>query len=74
MEQLVVNAAEAAQMLNMSDRQTLEWLEHGVLPGYRIGRSWKVPIEDLRQFVSNRASMEAAERRKIYEEVQDQGE
>lgn len=72
MEQLVISAAEAATALNMSDKETLEWLESGELPGYRVGRGWKVPVELLRSYVINRAETEAAERRSINEEVQNQ--
>lgn len=72
MEQLVISAAEAAAALNMSDKETLEWLESGELPGYRVGRNWKVPVSLLRAYVVSRAEAEAAERRTINEEVQNQ--
>lgn len=74
MEAMVVCAADAATLLRMSDSQCLKMLDSGDLPGYRDGREWKIPKVLLERYVIERAEREAAERRRVHEEVQNQGE
>ena len=70
----VVSAREASKLLNMSLERTLEWLDRGELPGYRVETRWKIPVQLLQSYVIERAEREAEERRKVYEEVQSKRE
>lgn len=70
MEALVISAREASKLLNISLAKTLEWLEAGELPGYKVNTYWKIPRVSLENYVIERAERESAERRKNHEEVQ----
>ena len=69
MERLVITAAEAAESLQLSKARMLEMLDHGEVPAYRDGTSWKIPIALLEKYVMDRAIREADERRVINEKV-----
>lgn len=66
MDQLNVSIAEAAKMIGVQTSKMLEMVEKGVIPAWRDGRNWKIPIESLREWNKARAVREAAERRKAY--------
>lgn len=55
-ERLAVNAAEAAQMLGISERSLWAWTREGKIPSIKIGRRVLYSVEALRQFVSRNSS------------------
>jgi excisionase family DNA binding protein len=45
-----LRVSEAAEYLSCCRRTVYELLESGRLPGFRIGRAWRIRQEDLQQF------------------------
>jgi len=50
-EQRYVTLAEAANYLGMSPKTLYGWAEHGMMPGYKVGRVWRFDRTELDQFV-----------------------
>lgn len=67
MEKMVVSANEAAELLNQSNEQTIEALNNGEIPAYKIGRNWKIPVDGLRTYVNKKAQHEMQKRKKARE-------
>ena len=63
MERLVVTPQEAADMLATSPNNIYPLLETGVIPAYRQGSYWKIPVHSLKEYVISLAHNEAQERR-----------
>ena len=63
MERLVVTPAEAADMLATSPNRIYTLLESGELPAYRQGSYWKIPVDILKTYVTEKAITESKERR-----------
>ncbi len=63
MERLVVTPNDAAEMLATSPNKIYEMLEAGVLPAYKQGSYWKIPVHSLQEYVISKAHKEAKERR-----------
>lgn len=72
MKTLVVTAAEAAELLKTSDSSVIKKLDAGIIPGYRDGNTWKIPVELLKEYVKDRALLEAKNRQMIREEESDE--
>jgi excisionase family DNA binding protein len=43
---------DVAAQLKVQPRTVLEWLRTGKLPGYKLGRLWRVDPEDLKKFLA----------------------
>lgn len=50
-EPLAVTRAQAAKMLNLSERMVFELTKKGELPSKRIGRSVRIPYKALLDFI-----------------------
>lgn len=57
MERLLVRPTEAAELLGVSRSKIYELLASGELPSVKIGKSIRVPVEELRQWVSSRVNL-----------------
>jgi excisionase family DNA binding protein len=44
-------AEQVAALLQLSPKTIKDWLRAGKLPGYKIGRAWRVRQEDLEAFI-----------------------
>lgn len=64
MEAIIVSASEAARLLATSKETVLGQLEAGIIPGYREGKNWKIPIASLEEYAVTRAKRETEKRRK----------
>ncbi|MFJ2509559.1 helix-turn-helix domain-containing protein [Arthrobacter citreus] len=40
---------EVALLLNISRQNTYSWLRDGVIPGYKIGNTWRVIRDELKE-------------------------
>lgn len=64
MEQLVVTPEEARVALKLGREELKCLLESGILPAYKDGRNWKIPVETLKEYPVKRAEEESSRRRK----------
>lgn len=64
MEQLVVSANTARQMLGISPNKMKELLETGEIIAYKSGSAWKIPVRALEEYVLAKARKETQRRRK----------
>jgi excisionase family DNA binding protein len=53
MEKLLMRPTEAANALGLGRSKIYELIANRAIPSVRIGRSVRVPIEELRQWISN---------------------
>lgn len=44
-----LSVEEVAQLLNISPQNTYSWLRNGVIPGYKIGNTWRVIRDELKE-------------------------
>ena len=56
MEQLLVRPSEAAELLGLGRSKVYALIASGELPSVKIGKSIRVPVEELRQWVHGRVS------------------
>jgi excisionase family DNA binding protein len=54
MERLLLRPVEAAEMLGVSRSKIYELLAEGELPVVMLGPSMRVPLHELRRWISNR--------------------
>ena len=43
----LITAAEAAQLLGVSDQTVINWLRRGIIVGQKVGRTWAIPESSL---------------------------
>ena len=43
---------DVATQLKVQPRTILEWLRTGKLPGYKLGRVWRIDPDDLKKFLA----------------------
>lgn len=56
MEKLLLRPAEVAEILGMGRSKVYELLASGALPCIKIGKSVRVPVDTLRQWVATQAA------------------
>ena len=56
MEKLLVRPSEAADLLGLGRSKVYAMIASGELPSVKIGKSIRVPVEELRQWVHGRVS------------------
>ncbi len=54
MDKLLLRPLEAADILAVSKSKIYELLSSGVIPSVRIGKSIRIPADELRKWVSSR--------------------
>jgi len=54
MERLLLKAEEAAELLGLGRAKVYMMMASGELPTVRIGRSVRIPLDKLREWVANR--------------------
>jgi len=58
---ILLTPAQVASKLKVTNRTVSEWLKRGELRGLKLGRLWRVPEEDLEEFLSrNRQSPQSS--------------
>ena len=64
MERIIVRIDDAADMLATSPNKVLNLIKQGLLPAYRDGRCWSIPISSIHKYAEERADAEAEGRRR----------
>ncbi len=53
MEKLLIRPKEVAEVLGLGRTKIYELIASGIIPSVRIGRSVRVPAEELRTWINN---------------------
>ena len=56
MERLLLSPSEVAELLGIGRSRVYEFLAAGTLPSIRLGRSIRIPVEHLREWIAQRAA------------------
>ncbi|MFC7321561.1 helix-turn-helix domain-containing protein [Halobacillus campisalis] len=51
-EREILTIAQVAEFLQISEVTTYKLVQEGRIPGFKIGRHWRVKKEDLREHIS----------------------
>ncbi len=51
MEQAIMTIAQVAEYLQLSEMTTYKLVQEGKLPGFKIGRHWRIKRDDLDEFI-----------------------
>ncbi len=51
-EREILTIAQVAEYLQISEVTTYKLVQEGRIPGFKIGRHWRVKIEDLREHLA----------------------
>lgn len=65
-----VSVQEAAKMIGIQASKMQEYVETGDVPAWRDGRNWKIPVNMLKEWNSQKA-LEQSERRRHDTEAKD---
>ncbi|MCQ4637170.1 helix-turn-helix domain-containing protein [Anaerovorax odorimutans] len=64
MEELLVYTPEqVAKVLQTRKGTILDQCKTGIMPAYREGANWKIPVDSLREYLKDRARSESKARR-----------
>lgn len=58
----VLMAGEISDMLRVSKMTVLRRLDDGDIDGYRIGREWRVPVENFRAYLQQAGNFSRTEK------------
>jgi excisionase family DNA binding protein len=61
MERVLLKPAEAAEMLGLGRSKTYQMMKAGEIPCVRIGKSVRVPVAGLREWIRTRVEVGKAE-------------
>ena len=50
----IYSTTELAKFFSVSEKTIWEWCKKGRLPGFKIGKEWKVRVSDLNKIISNK--------------------
>jgi len=56
MEKLLLRPTEAAEVIGLGRSKMYELLAKGIVPSIRIGKSVRVPVDDLRAWIKKQTS------------------
>ena len=56
LERLLARPAEGAKMLGISRSKIYEMLNAGDLPCLRLGKTWRIPIDELRRWIADKSA------------------
>lgn len=51
MEKAIMTIAQVAEYLQLSEMTTYKLVQEGKLPGFKIGRHWRIKRDDLDEFI-----------------------
>lgn len=63
-EERALTIQEVAERLHLAPLTVADRLRAGSLPGFKLGRAWRVREEDLNRYIREQAKAGAVERRK----------
>jgi excisionase family DNA binding protein len=61
----ILTVAEVASYLRVSETTVWRWCTSGRLPGFRIGRGWRIRKNDLNQYI-HRSLLNSEERLEMH--------
>lgn len=50
----VYDAKKLARFFGVTEKTVRGWCRHGKLPAWKIGKEWKVRVEDLRKMIDRK--------------------
>ena len=56
----IYKAADLARFFSVSEKTIWDWCKKGRLPGFKIGKEWKVRVSDLNKVISGKISAKKA--------------
>jgi excisionase family DNA binding protein len=57
----MLTVEEVARRLNTTQGTVNRWIRDGLLPGYKVGREWRVAPEDFEEFLRKNRRPERGE-------------
>ena len=52
-EEKLLTPVQVAERLQIRERTVNRWLRNGYLPGFKLGREWRIVATDLRSFMEH---------------------
>lgn len=52
----LITSAQLAEYLRVDKKTVTRWLRKGLLRGFKVGKEWRVSLEDLHSFMEQRAN------------------
>ncbi len=53
----LLTAAQVAERLQLHERTVTSWLRQGYLRGFKLGKEWRISLDDLQAFLEASANM-----------------
>jgi excisionase family DNA binding protein len=53
----LLTVQEVADYLRVSRATAWRWCQEGIIPAFRIGRTWRIPRDELLELKKNRATV-----------------
>jgi len=50
----IYGSTELARFFGVAEKTVWEWCKKGKLPGFKIGKEWKVRVQDLNKVISGK--------------------
>lgn len=50
----IMTVSEVAEYLRISEVTTYKLVQSGSIPGFKIGRSWRVKLDDLLEYIDKK--------------------
>jgi len=60
-----LTSAEVAQLLKMNPQVIVRKLQIGEIPGYKLGKDWRVEIGQLREWLDSKSNRRRSDREKV---------
>lgn len=61
-ENEIYNAQKLAKFFGVSRKTIWRWCETGRIPAFKIGKEWKVRVEDLQKLITRKVESRRTER------------
>ncbi len=61
----LLTPVDVANRLQVSERTVTQWLRKGHLRGFKIGKTWRVSVEDLEAYLEAGANKPSSEPRSV---------
>lgn len=53
-QEAIYNAEKLAKFFGVTKKTIQGWCKHGKLPGFKIGKQWKVRVADLQKMIDRK--------------------
>jgi excisionase family DNA binding protein len=58
----IYGAEKLAKFLGVTKATVRDWCKHGKLPGFKIGKEWKVRVVDLQKMIARKVKVNQGEK------------